>query len=142
MDTGERIFELLDMMEMSAKELSHATGISQGNITDWKKKRSKPSYGALVKISNSLNVSEDWLVNGKGEVFDMKTDDEKEINESRLSPLGHLSVSEIEVIQDLRSLGIHGQTAVYNAIKKEKALQTQSATERTPALAQETQETA
>lgn len=68
MDAGDRIFELLKLRKLTAKELSLKTGISQGNITDWKKKRSKPSLGALVKISAALNVSQAWLIHGKGEI--------------------------------------------------------------------------
>lgn len=66
MTTVERIFSLMAERGISAYKLSKAVGIAQGNIGDWKSGKSKPSYGALVKIANHLNVAVEYL--------EMKTD--------------------------------------------------------------------
>ena len=49
---------------ISAKELSERTGISSGNISDWKSGRSTPKADALIKIASILNVSVNYAVNG------------------------------------------------------------------------------
>ena len=47
---------------ITAKKLSEDTGISQGNISDWKSGRSKPSGDKLIVIANYFNVSVDYLL--------------------------------------------------------------------------------
>ncbi len=46
----------------ASKKLSEATGISTGNISDWRSGKSKPNADALVKIADYLNVSVDYLL--------------------------------------------------------------------------------
>jgi len=62
MTTVDRIFQLMEQRNLTAKELANALKISQGNITDWKKGRSKPSVPALEKIANYFDVSMDFLL--------------------------------------------------------------------------------
>lgn len=45
-----------------ANKISKATGISSGNISDWKKGKSAPNREALIKIANYLNFSVDYLL--------------------------------------------------------------------------------
>lgn len=45
-----------------AAELSKKTGISSGNISDWKSGRSKPKPEALIKIAEALDCSIDYLL--------------------------------------------------------------------------------
>lgn len=52
----------MEQRNLTAKELANALKISQGNITDWKKGRSKPSVPALEKIANYFDVSMDFLL--------------------------------------------------------------------------------
>lgn len=55
------LFKLLEERGKS-KYLSEKTGISTGNISDWKSGRSVPSADALVKISKTFNCSVDYLL--------------------------------------------------------------------------------
>lgn len=45
-----------------AEELSRNTGISSGNISDWKSGRSKPGLESLLKIADYFNCSIDYLL--------------------------------------------------------------------------------
>ena len=60
----DKIFSLMSEKGISAKELSERTGISSGNISDWKSGRSTPKADALVKIASILNVSVNYALNG------------------------------------------------------------------------------
>ena len=62
MTTVDRIFQLIEESKLTAKEFANKVGVSQGNITDWKTGRAKPSTEALFKISNACNVSIDYLM--------------------------------------------------------------------------------
>lgn len=56
------LFKIMKEKGITAKKLSNATGISCGNISDWKSGRSQPSIEALKTISAFLNVSIDLLL--------------------------------------------------------------------------------
>ena len=67
MSSWGRISEIMRERGVTAYKLAQSTGISSGNITDWKNGKASPSYGALVKIANYFNVSVEYL--------ESKTDD-------------------------------------------------------------------
>ena len=46
-----------------SEELSKNTGISSGNISDWKSGRSKPGLNSLIKIADYFQCSVDYLLN-------------------------------------------------------------------------------
>lgn len=75
MNTTERIFDLIYKRKINAKTLSLATGISTGNISDWKNGKVNPSYGAIVKIAKYFNVSPEYL--------ECKTDELSSVNQER-----------------------------------------------------------
>lgn len=56
------LFKILEEIGISAKKLSDDTGISTGNISDWKSGRCPPSINALIIIADYLNISIDYLV--------------------------------------------------------------------------------
>lgn len=55
------LFSLLEKRGTS-KKLSEATGISTGNISDWRTGKSKPGAEALIKIADYLDCSVDYLL--------------------------------------------------------------------------------
>ena len=59
--TLSRIFRLIKENKTTAKEFSKRVGIGQGNVTDWKTGRSKPSITALRKIAKAYKVQLEWL---------------------------------------------------------------------------------
>ena len=56
------LFSYLNQRGITQSELSKATGISTGNISDWKKGKSFPSAEKLVLISEFLDCSTDYLL--------------------------------------------------------------------------------
>lgn len=62
MTSWERVSNLMSERNITAYKLARSTGISSGNITDWKNGKASPSYGALVKIAKYFNVSVDYLL--------------------------------------------------------------------------------
>ncbi len=57
MTISEKIFALLEQKELSQKEFSEKTEISQSTISDWKRKRTNPSSDKILKICEVLQVS-------------------------------------------------------------------------------------
>lgn len=56
------LFSLLEKRNIKQSDLSKATGISTGNISDWKKGKSFPSAEKLVLIADFLGCSTDYLL--------------------------------------------------------------------------------
>ena len=57
-----KLFEIMQERGITPAKLSTDTGISAGNISDWKSGRSKPSTERLAILSKYLNVSADYLL--------------------------------------------------------------------------------
>ena len=58
---------------LSAATLCKGTGIRESNFSDWKNERAKPSIEAVQKIANYLNISVDYLLNGKSNIINLPT---------------------------------------------------------------------
>ncbi|MGN0180821.1 MAG: helix-turn-helix domain-containing protein [Candidatus Ornithomonoglobus sp.] len=58
----DNLFDLLQQKGISAKKLSEDTGISTGNISDWKSGRSMPTAIKLDTIANYFDCSVDYLL--------------------------------------------------------------------------------
>ena len=65
MTISDSIFALLKERGMTQKEFSEATGIAQGAISDWKRKRTNPSADSILIISKVLEVDPSELLSGK-----------------------------------------------------------------------------
>lgn len=64
-DVSYEVFQnLLLINNATAAQVSRATGISTGNLSDWKKGRSKPKAPSLQKIADYFGVSLDYLMTG------------------------------------------------------------------------------
>ena len=62
MDIFDRIMSLLRKKGMTQADLSRATGISTGLISQWKKRMQSPSAEKLKLIADYFNVSTDYLL--------------------------------------------------------------------------------
>ena len=62
MTTVEKIFSILNERNIKQKTFATAIGVSQGNVTDWRKGRSNPSRDVLSRIASYLNISIDYLL--------------------------------------------------------------------------------
>jgi len=60
---------LISKKGINSKKLSDATGISTGNISDWKSGRSMPTASKLIILADYLDCSIDYLL-GRTDVPD------------------------------------------------------------------------
>lgn len=56
------LFQEMESQKKSAASLSKATGITQGNISDWKSGKSKPTTAALALVADFLNTTPEYLL--------------------------------------------------------------------------------
>ena len=64
MTISDRIFERLKQIDMSQKDFSEKTGISQSTISEWKSKRTNPTSEKIMIICKTLDVTPEWLLSG------------------------------------------------------------------------------
>ena len=62
MTISQRIFNVMEQKHLKQSDLAKYIGIASSSVTDWKKKGSIPSADKIVKISEFLNVSIDYLL--------------------------------------------------------------------------------
>ena len=95
---------------VSQLELAKAIGVSNGNVGDWERGRSKPGYDALIALSRFFEVSAGRLLEIP-EVSDLVCDGVP------------LSVAESDLIAMYRILDDHGREDVFDFVtmKYEKA---------------------
>lgn len=66
----DRIFDLIDALEMTAGRFADEIGVERSTMTHIKTERSKPSLEQVQKIKNRFpKVSIDWLIFGTGSMF-------------------------------------------------------------------------
>ena len=63
-DLAERITLIMTQKGLKASEIADATGITRPVMSRYLSKRSGISAENLIKLSQHLNVSPDWLLNG------------------------------------------------------------------------------
>lgn len=91
---SEKIFELLKQKDMSQKEFSERTGISQSTISDWKRKKTNPAADKILKICEVLQVSPSELLE----------EDEIEANKKRSGDYVLFSKDERFLVESYRNL--------------------------------------
>lgn len=68
MSLTDLLYKLMDERGVTAKEVSMATGISTGNLSNWKKGRSEPSYKALAKLAAFFDVPIEYFNGASAEI--------------------------------------------------------------------------
>lgn len=70
---GDRIHQLREEKKWTLEQLSKATGISKGFLSDVENDRKNISSQVLLKVANALGASVDYLLRGQvSEVVDTK----------------------------------------------------------------------
>lgn len=64
---AERLKELRKQAHLTQVELSKRLGVGQSSYADWERGKKKPTQKNLVKLSQVLNVSIDYLVGNSDE---------------------------------------------------------------------------
>lgn len=98
MDTIDRILALMSDNKVTAAKLTREAGITNGLITQWKKRLQNPSTDNLEKLASYFDVSTDYLLG--------KTDTKKELTKNgKLSfpeeKFKQLSPEHQQIIQDM-----------------------------------------
>ena len=96
---------------VSQVELARAIGVSNGNVGDWERGRSKPGYDALVALSRYFEISAGRLL-GLDDSLENKRDDLTAYKQEQ----GPLSEEEADLIAMFRLLPSHEREDVFDLV--------------------------
>ena len=92
------LFARMEELNKNAKTVSAETGISTGNISDWKSGRSMPSASKLVILAKCLDCSADYLLG----ITDMPNSEESDPVLVKINTLNDIGKQKaLEYIKDL-----------------------------------------
>lgn len=69
MTLGERIKKVRKELDLTQQEFADKIGTTRNNIAGYETRRREPSTAVINLIITKLNVSEEWLRTGEGEMF-------------------------------------------------------------------------
>ena len=64
MTISDRIFEKLRQTGLTQKTFSEKTGISPSTISEWKSKKTNPTFEKIMVICKVVDVTPEWLLSG------------------------------------------------------------------------------
>jgi len=70
-EIGERIRDLRKKNKMTQADVARKVGVSSPTITQWENNQTAPKGDNLLKVSQVLGCTPDWLVTGKGHPDDI-----------------------------------------------------------------------
>ncbi len=103
---GERIKHLRKRKDITQKELSDATKINRGNLSNYEKNKVLPAANTIISLSNYFEVSCDWLLKGYEHEPVRYTDT---LDQSYSNRLKVISSNETNLILNFRKLPLTKQ---------------------------------
>lgn len=70
---NERIKKLRKALDLTQQEFADKIGMKRNTIANYETNRNDPSNSVVTLICKTFNVNEEWLRNGKGEMFNAKS---------------------------------------------------------------------
>lgn len=121
MTISQRIFGIMEQKHLKQSDLANYIGVANSSVSDWKKKGSTPSADKIVKISEFLNVSVDYLLGRVDEpTATIKTVQEyvlPKVTEEQTTNLDEMSK---ELLKRFQQLSFDDKLEVFNYIKNKK----------------------
>ena len=72
---NERIKDIRKKEGLSQQKFADKLGIARGNIAAYEVGKNSPSDAAVSLICSKFNVNKDWLLTGKGDMYDVPEDE-------------------------------------------------------------------
>lgn len=72
---NERIKEIRKKEGLSQQKFADKLGIARGNIAAYEVGKNSPSDAVISLICSKFNVNKEWLLTGKGDMYDVPEDE-------------------------------------------------------------------
>ena len=95
-DLADRIALIMAQRDLKASEIADATGITRPVMSRYLANRSGISAENLIKISQYLNVSPDWLLNGSDAPESIKMSKDVSVDKNEIIALQKRIIKDLE----------------------------------------------
>jgi transcriptional regulator with XRE-family HTH domain len=118
MTIPERIKELRENLKITQQEMADRTDISKSFIGTVESGKQSISYDFLIKFCTTFNVSADWLIFGKGNMFSENNEFLSTLDENWIATLKIIESWDIDLKLTFFKLVLAAMEAVEEAQKK------------------------
>lgn len=84
---NDRIKQIREHFQMSQEEFASGIGLIQATYSLYERGKRKIPTTTIIAISNSYNISKDWIYTGLGEMFIKHSDNEEEQEDPLIDPI-------------------------------------------------------
>lgn len=103
---GERLRKVRKALGMTLDKLGEISGLSTSGISDMEKGKTKPSSLYLHALSGEFNVNTNWILTGKGTMFqadiefDLSFGEDNELVKELIHCLRKVNVARFEILRN------------------------------------------
>ena len=109
---NSRIRKIRKQLDITQEEFGARIGVKGNTVAQWESGRNNPSDSAIAFLCREFHISEEWLRNGIGDMFDSQPEDELKA----LTEKYNLSATDRIMIEKYMSLSATARAAVTDFI--------------------------
>lgn len=114
---NERIKYIRKKEGLSQQKFADKLGIARGNIAAYEVGKNAPSDAVISLICSKFNVNKDWLLTGKGDMYDAPEDEVAAVVSDLLEESNPFYDIIISIMKSYKKLDDKSQSALNSLIK-------------------------
>jgi len=115
---NERIKDIRKKEGLSQQKFADKLGIARGNIAAYEVGKNAPSDAVISLICSKFNVNKDWLLTGKGDMYDVPEDEVASVVSDLLEESNPFYDIIISIMKSYKKLDDKSQAALNSLIQE------------------------
>lgn len=115
---NERIKEIRKKEGLSQQKFADKLGIARGNIAAYEVGKNSPSDAVISLICSKFNVNKEWLLTGKGDIYDVPEDEVAAVVSDLLEENNPFYDIIISIMKSYKKLDDKSQAALNDLIRE------------------------
>ncbi len=115
---NERIKDIRKKEGLSQQKFADKLGIARGNIAAYEVGKNAPSDAVISLICSKFNVNKDWLLTGKGDMYDVPEDEVAAVVSDLLEKSNPFYDIIISIMKSYKKLDDKSQAALNSLIQE------------------------
>lgn len=115
---NERIKDIRKKEGLSQQKFADKLGIARGNIAAYEVGKNAPSDAVISLICSKFNVNKEWLLTGKGDMYDMPEDEIAAVVSDLLEESNPFYDIIISIMKSYKKLDDKSQAALNSLIQE------------------------
>lgn len=115
---NERIKDIRKKEGLSQQKFADKLGIARGNIAAYEVGKNAPSDAVISLICSKFNVNKDWILTGKGDMYDIPEDEVAAVVSDLLEESNPFYDIIISIMKSYKKLDDKSQAALNSLIQE------------------------